>query len=290
MQTTTPIQATPTPNETTLVLGASGKTGRRIVRELEARGHAVRVGSRSATPAFDWQDRSTWSALIAGAGAIYIAYYPDLASPGAAGNIEALVELARRSGVRRLVLLSGRGEEEAQRCERIVLESGIPSTVVRAAWFNQNFSENFMRDMVLDGTLALPVDGVREPFVDADDIADVAVAALTEDGHEGEIYEVTGPELLGFDQVASALSAATGREIRFEPVSREDYLAGLEAARLPTELTQLIDYLFTEVLDGRNEFLADGVERALGRPPRSFARYAEQAAARGSWNLGSNPR
>jgi len=290
MQTTTTIQDTPALTETTLVLGASGKTGHRIVRQLQARGHAVRVGSRSATPAFDWHDRSTWSALIEGAGAIYIAYYPDLASPGAAENIEALVALARRSGVRKLVLLSGRGEAEAQRCERIVLGSGIPSTVVRAAWFHQNFSENFMRDMVLDGTIALPVDGVREPFVDADDIADVAVAALTEDGHDGEIYEVTGPELLSFDQVASVLSAATGREIRFQRVSREDYMAGIEAARLPSELIQLIDYLFTEVLDGRNEFLADGVERALGRPPGSFSRYAERAAAQGSWNHAPDAR
>ncbi|MGD7653584.1 MAG: NmrA family NAD(P)-binding protein [Verrucomicrobiales bacterium] len=284
MKITTPNKDTSTLHETSLVLGAKGKTGQRIVRLLEARGHSVRIGSRSASPGFDWHDQSTWKPVVEGVTAIYIAYYPDLASPGAYEHIGALIELAREHKVRKLVLLSGRGEEEAQRCEKLVLDSGIPSTVVRAAWFNQNFSENFMRDMVLEGTIALPVHGVREPLVDADDIAEVAVAALTEDGHDGEIYEVTGPELLSFDQVAAILSEANGRDIRFQPVSHDHYMAGMKAAQLPAELRDLIDYLFREVLDGRNELLADGVERALSRPPRSFADYARKAAAAGCWN------
>ncbi len=284
MQTNTTKQVEPVLNETTLVLGANGKTGQRIIRQLEAAGRPVRIGSRSADPAFEWHDPSGWSRVIEGVSAIYIAYHPDLASPGAAAAIKTLTEVARDHGVRRLVLLSGRGEEEARRCERLVLDSGIPSTVVRCAWFNQNFSENFMRDMVLDGTIALPVNGVREPFVDADDIADVAFAALTEDGHDGEIYELTGPELVSFDEVAEQLSGATGREIRFRSISHADFMAGMAEAKLPGELTRLIDYLFTEVLDGRNETLADGVQRALGRAPRSFADYARKAAAEGYWN------
>jgi len=284
MKTTTPVQDTSTLNETILVLGANGKTGRRIVRQLSERGHPVRIGSRSVTPSFDWDDRSSWSEVIEGVSAIYIAYYPDLALPGAYDAIAALIELAREHDVRNLVLLSGRGEPEAQRCEGLVLGSGIPSTVIRCAWFNQNFSENFMREMVLDGTLALPVNGVREPFVDADDIADVAVAALTEEGHAGEVYELTGPELLTFSEVAAELSRATGREVRHLQIPHSEFMDGLGAAELPADLSNLIGYLFTEVLDGRNEALADGVQRALGRPPRRFADFADQAAAAGSWN------
>jgi uncharacterized protein YbjT (DUF2867 family) len=284
MQTKIDIQDNPALNQEILVLGSSGKTGRRIAFQLQELGHVVRKGGRSATPSFDWHDRSGWKATMDGVRAIYIAYYPDLASPGAADNIEALIEVAREVGVEKLVLLSGRGEEEAQRCERLVLGSGIPATVVRAAWFHQNFSENFIREMVMDEMIALPVGTVKEPFVDARDIAEVAVAALTEDGHEGEMYEVTGPELLSFDQVASELSEATGRPMRFLDISHEEYMEGVRSAGLPGELTELIDYLFREVLDGRNETLCDGVERALGRPPRSFRKYAREAAAEGVWN------
>ena len=284
MMKTTPNQIPSTQNETTLVLGANGKTGRRIVRQLQERGHGVRIGSRSAIPAFDWDDRSGWSEIIEGVSAIYIAYYPDLAVPGAADAIEALIALARDHGVRKLVLLSGRGEEEAQRCEKLVLDSGIPSTVVRCAWFNQNFSENFLRDMVLDGTIALPVNGVREPFVDVDDIADVAVAALTEEGHAGQLYEMTGPELLTFPEAVEKIADATGRDIRFQSITREDFITGLSANQLPDDLVTLLDYLFTTVLDGRNEQVSDGVQRALSREPRDFASYARNVVAQGLWN------
>ena len=275
--TTNTHQVTSTSAQTTLVLGATGKTGRRVVERLQARSHRVRPASRSTSPAFDWHEPATWDDAIRGTGAIYIAYHPDLAVPGATDHIEKLVERARAHGVARLVLLSGRGEEEAQRCEQIVLSSGIPSTVLRCAWFNQNFSESFLRDMVVDGTIALPVDGVREPFVDADDIADAAVAALTEDGHAGQLYELTGPELLSFSDLASQLSAATGRDIQFRQISHADFMAGLRAAGLPDGFTDLVGYLFTEVLDGRNESLADGVQRALSRPPKPFSEFAAES-------------
>ncbi len=270
-------------NEITLVIGGSGKTGRRIAARLQQRGRAVRLGSRSASPAFAWDDRSSWSAAIDGVTAIYIAYHPDLAVPGAAADIEVLIDAAREHGVRRLVLLSGRGEEEAQRCEQLVLRSGIPATVLRCSWFDQNFSESFLRDPVLGGAIALPVDGVREPFVDVDDIADVAVAALTEEGHDGEIYEITGPELLTFADVASLLAEATGREIVFERIPHADFVGGLRAAPLPESMVELISYLFDEVLDGRNARLGDGVQRALGREPRRFREFATAAAEAGVW-------
>ena len=271
----------------TLVTGGTGKTGRRIIERLNAHGFPVRVGSRSGESPFDWDDRSTWAAVLQDVQAVYIAYFPDLAVPGATDTIRAFTDQAIKSGVSRIVLLSGRGEEEAQRCERIVQDAGdaadVDWTIVRAGWFAQNFSEGFMADMVNDGTVALPADGVQEPFVDVDDIADVAFAALTEDGHSGELYELTGPRLMTFAEAVAEIGEATGREINYVPIPREAFKAGMVEQGVPADFVWLVDYLFTEVLNGHNAYLTDGVKRALGREPRSFGQYAEEAAADGAW-------
>jgi uncharacterized protein YbjT (DUF2867 family) len=270
--------------QTTLILGGTGKTGRRIVEQLTARKVPVRIGSRSAAPSFDWENRGAWPAALANVNAVYISYYPDLAAPGATDAIRAFTELAVRSGVRRLVLLSGRGEPEAQRCEEIVMGSGAQWTVLRCSWFNQNFSENYLLEPILAGEVALPASDVVEPFVDADDIADAAVAALTDDKHVGQLYELTGPKLLTFAEAIGEIARASGREIRYVRISMDDYVAALEQAQLPADLIALIKYLFTEVLDGRNAYVTDGVQRALGRAPTEFGEYARRAAASGAWS------
>ena len=268
-----------------LVLGASGKTGRRVVERLRARDIPVRLGSRSADPRFDWDDPATWRAVLDGASAAYVSYFPDVAAPGAPEAVGALAAVALEVGVERLVLLSGRGEEEAQRSEAALQRSGAAWTVVRSSWFNQNFSEGHFREPLRAGELALPAGDVGEPFVDAGDIADVAVAALTEDGHTGEVYEVTGPRLLSFAQAVGEIARACGRELRYVPIGSDDFAAGLAQHGVPGDEADLLRYLFGEVLDGRNASLTDGVERALGRPPRDFAEYASEAAARGVWNV-----
>jgi uncharacterized protein YbjT (DUF2867 family) len=254
----------------TLVLGATGKTGRRIMERLERDGHAVRAGSRSGTPAFDWDDRSTWAPALDGATAVYISYFPDLAAPGAA---ETVGELARVAAPRKLVLLSGRGEPEAQEAERRVLEASPDATIVRCSWFAQNFSESFLADPVAAGEVHFPAETVREPFVDVEDVADVAVAALTAPGHDGRLYELTGPRLLTFGEAVGEIARATGRDITYTPVSVEDFRAAMDGE--PAEVVELVTYLVSEVLDGRNERLANGVREALGREPRDFAEYAE---------------
>ncbi len=240
-----------------LVLGATGKTGRRIVERLSEKGYAVRKGSRQADPQFEWENSEGWPAVLDGIETVYISYYPDLAVPGAPAAIKELTSLAANAGVRRLVLLSGRGEEEAQRCENIVRECGVNFTLIRASWFSQNFSESFLLDAVQSGTVALPVADVAEPFVDADDIAEVAVAALTEDGHEGRLYEVTGPRLLTFADAVGAVAAAADRPVQFAGVTPEQYEDGLAQSGVPEEFASLVMYLFTTVLDGRNSHLAD---------------------------------
>jgi uncharacterized protein YbjT (DUF2867 family) len=268
-----------------LVLGATGKTGRRVAARLAARGIPTRLGSRGAEPAFDWEDPASWPAVIDGARSAYISYYPDLAIPGAKETVGAFAELAVERGLRRLVLLAGRGEREAEEAEDAVRASGAELTVLRATWFAQNFSEDYMRDGVLDGGIYLPAGSVPEPFVDADDIADVAVAALTEPGHVGETYVLTGPRALTFAEVAAEIAAAIGRPVEFVPITVEEFKASALEQGVPADVVSLLEYLFSEVLDGRNTPVEDGVERALGRPPRDFSQYARQAAASGAWNL-----
>ena len=267
-----------------LVLGGTGKTGRRIVASLKAKGVPTRIGSRSATPSFDWNNEAGWDDCLAGAESVYINYSPDLAMPGATDAVQALVTKAKRHNVRRLVLLSGRGEEEAQACERIVQDSGIDWTVVRASWFNQNFSEGAFVEMVQAGQITLPDVDTPEPFVDVDDIAEVAVVALTEEGHAGEVYEVTGPRMLTIGEIAAELTKATGRSIEYIPVPHDAFVAGVAESGAPQDVVWMLDYLFATVLDGRNAYLTDGIQRALGREPKDFADYAREIAATGLWS------
>jgi len=267
----------------TLVLGGNGKTGRRIVEQLNTRGVPVRIGSRTGQPPFDWEDQSTWKDALQDITNIYISFFPDLAVPGATDVIRAFTDLAVKSGAQRLVLLSGRGEEEAQACEQIVQQSGVEWTVLRASWFSQNFSEGFMRDMILSGTVALPAGEVKEPFIDVDDIADVAVAALTENGHSGKIYEMTGPALLTFTDAIGEIAKATGKDIQYMQISNDDFSDGMKEQGVPEDMLSLLNYLFTTVLDGRNAHTTDGVQQALGRQPRGFAEYANNTAASGAW-------
>ena len=160
-------------NHITAVLGGNGKTGRRVIQKLTALGVPVRVGSRSGTPPFDWDDPSSWGPAFAGVGSVYLTYQPDLGFPGAAARIEDAVTTAARAGVRRVVLLSGRNEDSVVPAEAAVTGSGLEWTVVRSSLFNQNFSEAFFVQPILDGTLYFPAGSVLEHFIDADDIAEV---------------------------------------------------------------------------------------------------------------------
>jgi uncharacterized protein YbjT (DUF2867 family) len=266
-----------------LVLGATGKTGRRVAERLTARGLPTRLGARSGDPPFDWDDRSTWTPVLHGVGSVYLQHYLD-ALPGSADVIGSFAELAVANGVPRIVHLSGRGEAGAELAEQAVRDTGAEVTTLRSTWFSQNFSESYFLDGLLAGELALPAGNTPEPFVDADDIADVAVAALTDDSHAGKVYELTGPRLLTFADAVAEIAQATGREMRYVPVSVEDFAAALDEQAVPGEWIELLVYLFREVLDGRNAHLADGVQQALGREPKDFADYARAAAATGVWN------
>jgi uncharacterized protein YbjT (DUF2867 family) len=261
---------------TTLVIGGTGKTGKRVLQGLEERNVPVVLGSRSASPSFDWEDHGTWSSALAGVHSVYLTYYPDLAVPQAPDDITQFCKVAHVHGIEHIVLLSGRGEPAAQRCEDIVKESGVPWTIIRASWFNQNFSEGAFYDMVQSGVLALPIGNVGEPFVDTDDIADVAIAALTEPGHKSKLYEVTGPRLLTFNDIAEELSRGLNTKIEFIPISSEVFEQEMIKQGVRDDTIEMLLFLFNEVLDGRNAYITHGVEEALARKPKDFSEFASK--------------
>lgn len=266
-----------------LVIGANGKTGRRLVQRLREANLPYREASRSTEIPFDWNDRSTWNRAIEGMGSVYITVYPDLSFPGVAENVGVFANLAVTLGAKRLVLLSGRGEEGAQDAEDRLHKSGADVTIVRCSVFNQNFSESFA-DAIRQGRLSMPVGDILEPFVDAEDIADVAFAALTNNRHIGEAYELTGPRLLSLPQVVEELSNAMGRPVKYEAVSVPDYARELVDHGFSQEESLPVAQLLADVLDGRNASLTDGVKRALGREPRDFAEFARAEAAAGTFD------
>ncbi|MFI0977052.1 NmrA family transcriptional regulator [Streptomyces sp. NPDC021093] len=265
---------------TVLVTAATGKTGRRVADRLAARGVDVRAGSRKGEVRFDWADEGSWGPALAGADAAYVAYYPDLAAPGAVGAMGAFGRTAKEQGVRHLVLLSGRGEPEAAAAEEALREAWGSSgegelTIVRGAFFAQNFSEGAMAEGVAAGEIAFPGGRTAEPWVDADDLADVIVAALTEDGHAGQVHEVTGPRLLTFAEVAAEIGRAAGREVRYVPVTVAEYSAALQQYGLPAPEADWLAELFGTLLDGHNASTTDTVRRVLGREARDFRGFAE---------------
>lgn len=270
--------------QTILVIGANGKTGSRVIQRLRAAQYPVKAASRSSETSFDWDDKSTWAPALEGAQAAYITVYPDLSFPGAAEKVEAFAKLAVGLGTKRLVLLSGRGEEGAQDAEQRLQKSGADWTIVRCSVFNQNFSESFT-EAIRHGHLSMPVGDIQEPFVDAEDIADVVFASLTDDRHIGQLYELTGPRLLTLPQVAEALSEAMGREVQFHAVSVEEYARELVQHGFSKEEALPVAQLIADVLDGRNATLTNGVQRALGREPRDFTDFAREEAIAGTWNL-----
>jgi uncharacterized protein YbjT (DUF2867 family) len=266
----------------TLILGGTGKTGRRVADRLRDRGVPVRIASRTGAVRFDWDDQATWAPLLEGVEAMYVAYPPDLAAPTSGPHLRAMAAQAVESGVRKLVLLSGRGEPQCYPAERAVRESGAAFTIVRCAWFAQNFSEGYLLAPVLEGELAFPAGNIAEPFVDLDDTADVAVAALTSDAHDGRIYELSGPRLLTFGEAVDEIGRASGRSIRYVPVGFDEYAKALEQF-VPTEQVTFLRALFEFILDGHNAYLSDGVQQALGRAPKDFRDFARSAAAAGAW-------
>jgi len=272
-------------NTKILVLGSNGKTGRRVAERLEQVANIeIRLGSRNEKIPFDWEKPETWEAVLKDIDSVYITFQPDLAIPTAEDSIENFTRLATKSGVQKIVLLSGRGEKEAQLCEEIVKQNAKNWTIVQASWFNQNFSESFFLDPILAGIVTLPRAEALEPFIDADDIADVVTAALLDEKHNGKTYELTGPRLLTFKEVVNEIAEVSGRSITFQPLALDEYTQMLKEYQVPEDHIWLINYLFEQVLDGRNSSITSDIEKVLGRKAKDFSAYAKETAQTGIWN------
>ncbi|MBW2936786.1 NmrA family NAD(P)-binding protein [Aureisphaera sp. CAU 1614] len=273
-------------SENILVIGGTGKTGRRVAENLTRSGHNVRVVGRKTNPAFDWENSETYDAALKDMDRAYIVYYPDLAVPGSRDAITTLTKKALEAGLEKVVLLSGKGETEAEACEDIVANSGLNYTLVRASWFNQNFSEGAFLDFVLGGVVALPMPEARIPFVDADDIADVVSKVLIDDSYNGQTITVTGPQKRTFKEVVEIMAEASDKPIQFVPISIDEFKDGMRKAGLPDSYVWLFGYLFQEVLGNPdNQEVSDDVAKVLGRPAKDFETYARQTAEAGIWNL-----
>ncbi|MEV7063074.1 NmrA family transcriptional regulator [Streptomyces collinus] len=268
---------------TVVVTGATGRTGSRVARAAEAAGLTVRAASRAT--GFDWWDASTWADTLRGADAAYLAHPSDVGAPGAAEVVGALAREAVGLGVRRLVLLSARGEDQALPTEEALRASGAAWTVVRAAWFAQNFSEGpLVGELRERGGLVFPADEVREPFLDVRDIADVSVRVLTSgDRYAERILSLSGARLLTFGQAVAEIAAATGRPLTYRAVSTRDYGEALAGFGVPPEEVAGMTEIFGTLLDGRNAHLSDGVREVLGRAPRDFGDFVREEAAAGTW-------
>ncbi|GAA2222177.1 NAD(P)H-binding protein [Streptomyces amakusaensis] len=261
-----------------LVLGGTGKTGRRVAAALTRAGFTPKIASRSGEVRFDWHSDTTWGPALEGVRAVYVV---DSQGPDAPAEVAAFAEAARASGVERLVLLSARtwGElgGETLATERAVKDSGLDWTILRPAWFNQNFAEEAWYTVPFsEGELRIPAGKGREPFIDLEDLADVAVAALTEDGHTGETYVLSGPEALTFDDVVAAVSASTGRPLAYTPISREQYIEEQEARGYPPAFGEVLGDLFQHISADGSAELSDGVRRAIGREPKPFSDYVSR--------------
>ena len=270
-------------NETFAIVGATGKTGIRVLNQLTDRGYTTRGLSRNSDIHFDWSNRSSWGPALRGAKSVYVTYYPDLAVPQAEADMQAFVDVAKAESIDHIVLLSGRGEDGAQRAENVVKTSGLDWNIVRASWFMQNFSESFMLDGIKAGQLVLPQPKANEPFIDVDDIADVAVAALTRNELRNQLFEVTGPDILSFEDCIRIISEASHRNISFATAPVENYLSTAKENGLPDDIAWLINELFVNVLDGRNEWITQTIEEVLGKPARSFKDYVKKTVATDVW-------
>jgi uncharacterized protein YbjT (DUF2867 family) len=266
--------------KTVLVVGGTGKSGRRVVSRLREQGAAVRVGARSAPRSFDWTAPQTWDAALDGVRAVYVVPLDGAELTG------PFVERAVRHGVERVVLLSGRGVDVPAygpldsplagthiSGERAVRASGVAWTILRPTWFAQNFSEGFFRDAVRAGEIRLAAGDGAATFVDAEDIAAVAVAALTADGHGGQVYELSGPRAVTMAEAAAEIGAAAGRDVRYAAVAPDAFVAELVAAGWPRADAEGYADAVAALRTGLDAHVSDGVQRALDRPPRDFAEF-----------------
>lgn len=275
--------------DTVFVSGATGQVGSEVVKALVARGADVRAGSRQGTqvpgarPAvYDFEQPDTYESALNSVSRAFL-LVPAQSIARANELAPAFVEAAGAAGVQRLVcmtgMLSDAPDAPLKGTERAVMDSGIAYTLLRPNWFNQNFAPGYYLPMIREmGGVFLPAADGRVSFVDTRDIGAVAAAALTENGHAGVEYTLTGPEALDHTEACAILSDASGREIRYTPISEDDYRGALAGEGMPDEAIQGMLDLYRLIRDGLCTEVSGDISSVLGRPPISFADYARDYA------------
>ncbi|QSB06066.1 NmrA family NAD(P)-binding protein [Natronoglycomyces albus] len=265
-----------------LVLTGTGKTGRRTVSALRQRGIEPRLGSRRNDPAFDWHQPQTWGPALEGIDTVFVAI------PDEHIEVEEFIDHATRCGVRKLVGLAGRRQHLLPKAPSSLLAahvkaSGLPWTMLEANNFNENFSEGIYRDEVLEGTIYATVGDTPEPFIALEDLGEVAAAVLSQPGHEGITYELSGPEAISFAQVAQILQSEIGSPVTYVDVDPQTYHAAVLAAGESEELADFLNDMYEVMRKGLISDVADGVGRVLDREAVTFADWARRAAKSGAW-------
>ncbi len=277
-----------------LVLGGTGKTGRRVVQQLLDRGASVRTAARrpdgtdprAAAVRFDWADDSTHDAALDGVGAVYVippefvVDHRDLSS--------AFFRRAADRGATRVVFLSARGVDANDEIPLRQVElslfatPGLDASVVRPSWFAQNFTEGIFAAALAEGVLAVPAGDGLEPFVDADDIAEVAAALLLDRSGRftGRAVDLSGSQAYTFARAAELLAPVAGREVRYVDLDPAEFVAGATAAGVPADYAGMLAGLFEVIRNGWDAHVSDGVEQVLGRPARSLEQWVESVVAR----------
>lgn len=266
-----------------LVTGAKGTTGRRIAERLKLEGVEFRAASRSSETRFDWANPETWKPALQGMRSVYVV--PE----GSAGPevVASFAKLAADEGVAILVLLSTReaeyeGYENHLAIEDAVIDAGTGWTILRPSWFCQNFYTQFDRE-VRSGLLELPAGEGKDPFVDADDVAEVAFQALTMHGLEDKVYELSGPDPLSYREATERISALTGLTVRYEPVSEQTYYQRLREKGIPDDQARVMIVAHRPIAAGDNDFTSEGYRRLTGHPSKDFDTFVSETVAKGIW-------
>ncbi len=269
-----------------LVTGATGKVGSEILKQLIAKGADVRAGfhhpekanvTGAEVVAFDYSNPATVEAALVGVNKLF------LMSPGNNAEQENRVtDLAKKAGVKHIVKLSAAGVEANDNsplriAEKHIEASGVAYTFLRPSWFSQNFSTGQLEN-IRAGEIRIPAGEGKTGFVDTRDIAAVAVAAFTEEGHANKAYIITGEKALDHFEVAAILSEAIGKEVRYEPITDEEFRAITTAQHWPQEIAETMSMLYGLVRNGWTSIVTNTVTEVLGRQPISFEQYAADHA------------
>jgi uncharacterized protein YbjT (DUF2867 family) len=277
---------------TTLVLGGTGKTGTRIASRLTGLGLPVRTAARhGADVRFDWDDPATHRNAVEGADRVYL--IAPVMRTRFAPQVSTFLDLTEAVGVRHVTYLSAYGmefapAEVALRAVELDLmgRSTLTHSIVRPAWFMQNFSETFL--MPIDDTIVVPTGSGGEAFVDAEDIAAVAAATLADPlGHAGAEYAPTGPDILTVSEAADIIGSVTGRPVRYVDIDRLSWVDSVIASGVPAEYGEMLQMLTETIASGRGSQPNDDVEQVTGAPPRNFTDFARRTAA--AWTGEKSP-